>query len=85
MLGLVHYFTDTTIVSSLDEIILVLCSGYLLNDVMANRDPNSILLVLQHNSELLYRSTNSQQEETARPGVTSPYKCRMKLPSSHEP
>lgn len=39
VLGLVPYFTDT-IVSSLDEIILVLFSGYLLSSVMANTDPN---------------------------------------------
>lgn len=36
VLGLVRYFPDAVIVSSLDEIVLVLFSGYLLSNVMAN-------------------------------------------------
>lgn len=39
VLGFIHYFIDT-VVSSLDEIILGLFSGYLRSDFMANTDPN---------------------------------------------
>lgn len=37
--GLIHYFTDA-IVSSLDKIILVLFSDYLLSSVMVDADPS---------------------------------------------
>lgn len=39
---------------------------------------------MQHNSEFLYRSADSQEEEMMSLSFQTSYKCRIKLQSSHE-